>query len=433
MAGMIVPVLAIAAIAAMMLGKKKKPGETPAMSDIEGADKQMGALYSRLMDPTKTNLTELTEGARILQGNGYHEWAGNLYAKISSIQAQAQTTAQSAGAAQAAAVEAQEAAKKAGELKAEAAKKEWEQAAGGRPSDNVLTETYLAAMKPDMADVGQLQYAAAVLQAYGKTNEAAQVRAKIAKLQADGTADAGTKVDAVKPGGQPVVLDETGIGTTPATIEAGDEDEGGREETSEATPAEEEPPALAQEETTPQADPIGTIKLARNLIAAEESSNWKTSLQPDIKSWQTKAGLTSDGKFGPKSALRMGEEVGILPRVRYWSKTGGTKSQQLERYRSDLNALADKLEAKDPKMQAHASALRISAVNEDGAGYPASPKKDSDATARAKRAAETVAETEGDAAEAAKLKELLKLGPQGLAEYYASRQAKREEATREFG
>jgi hypothetical protein len=129
----------------------------------------------------------------------------------------------------------------------------------------------------------------------------------------------------------------------------------------------------------------------------------------------------------------MGEEVGILPRVRYWSKTGGTKTQQLEKYRSNLNALADQLEAKNPKMQAHASALRISAVNEDGGGYPAAPKKDSDATARAKKAAETVAETEGDAAEAAKLKELLKLGPQGLAEYYAQRQTKREEATREFG
>jgi hypothetical protein len=432
MAGMIVPVLAIAALAAMMLGKKKKSSGPPAMADID-ADKQMGALYSRLMDPTKTNITELTEGARLLQANGRHEWAGNIYAKISSLQAQAQTSAQSAGAAQAAAAEAQEAAKKAGELKAEAAKKEWEQAAGGRPSDEVLTETYLAAMKPDMADVGQLQYAAAVLQAYGKTNEAAQVRAKIAKLQAEGTADAGTNVDAVKPGGQPVVLDETGIGsTTPATIEAGDEDEGGRDEETPSTTADEIPP-LAQEETTAQADPIGTIRLARNMIAAEESSNWKTALQPDIKSWQTRAGLSSDGKFGPKSALRMGEEVGILPRVRYWSKTGGTKTQQLEKYRSNLNALADQLEAKNPKMQAHASALRISAVNEDGGGYPAAPKKDSDATARAKKAAETVAETEGDAAEAAKLKELLKLGPQGLAEYYAQRQTKREEATREFG
>ena len=434
---LVLPVLvAIGVVIAAVSGSKKKKKtttppptatgtESPPMSAIEGVDAQMAALYARLMDPTKTNLVELEQGAAVLKGNDRNEWAGNVYSKISSLRAQEANDAQAAGAAQAAAAAAAAAAKAAGEAKAEAAKKEWEQAAGGRPSDEQLTATYLAALAPDMTDIGQMQYAIAVLQAYGRSNEAAQIQAKIVKLQAEGTADLGTAVATTKPGGQPVVLDE-GAGTTPATIEASDEDDGGADEEETPVAVATTPSPLAAEETKAEADPIGTIKLARNLIAAETSSNWKTALQSDISSWQGRAGLTADGLFGPKSGLRMGEEVGILPRVRYWSKTGGTKDQQLAKYRSDLNDLADQLEAKDPKMAAHSAALRISAVNEDARGYPARPAKDTDAVTRANQAAEAAAGTEGNSEELAKLKELLKLGPTGLAEYYQRQQAAKE-------
>lgn len=416
--GFLVPLLAIGTLIAIAAGGKKKKAtgdQPPAMSDIEGAGAQMATLYSRLMDPSKTNLVELEQGANLLQANGHPDWAGNVYSKISSLKAQQSAAAQGQGAAQAAAVEAQEAAKKAGAAKAEAAKQSWEQAAGGRPDDATLTATYQAAMSPGMTDVGQMQYAVAVLRAYGHENEAAQIEARIVKLQNENKADLGTEVATKAPTGQPVVLNDR-----PASIEPGDEDSGGAEE---EDASEAEPTELTKAETAPEADPIGTIRLARNLKAAEETSNWKTALQPDVQSWQSRAGLTADGKFGPKSALRMGEEVGILPRVRYWSNSGGTKEQQVSRYRSDLNALADRIEAKGPEYRLHAAGLRVSAAQEDGRGFPSRPAKDPNATANAKLAADAVAATEGEPSELAKMKELLKLGPEGLKEYYEQRQA----------
>jgi len=405
--------------------KKKKPDEETPMSEIEGADAQMAALYARLMDPAKTNIVELEQGAAILRGNGHNDWAGNVYSKISSLRATEAAQAASASAAAAATAQAQEAARAAGDAKADAAKAEWEQAYGGRPSEDMLAKTYTAAMDPSLTDVGQLQYAAAVLQAYGKPNEAAQVRARIAKLEADGTASTATDVSVKTPSGTPVVVVDTRTSPSPmpSTVEPTDEDTGSEaaeEPTPTMTPPA-EPPPLADEETKPAADPIGTIRLARQMISAETKSNWKTSLKPEITSWQRRASLTADGLFGPKSALRMGEEVGILPRVRYWSKTGGTKQQQLDRYRADLNALADRLEA-DPKMRAHANALRISASAETGQGYPATTTANPAATKQADAAAGVASsEIDKDA-----LRELLKLGPEALADYYA-RQAEAKE------
>jgi hypothetical protein len=404
--------------AAAASGKKKKPREEePPMHEIEGADQQMAALYARLMDPAKTNIVELEQGAAILRGNGHNDWAGNVYSKISSLRATEAAQAASASAAAAATAQAQEAARAAGDAKAEASKAEWEQAYGGRPSEEMLAKTYTSAMDPSLTDVGQLQYAAAVLQAYGKTNEAAQVRARIAKLESEGTASTATDVAVTKPGGTPVVVVDTSTSTAPipSTVEAEDEDTGTEaEDEPEPIPAPPaKPPPLAEEETKPIADPIGTIKLARKMIAAETRSNWKTALKPEITSWQSRAGLTADGLFGPKSALRMGEEVGILPRVRYWSKTGGTKQQQVDRYRADLNALADRFES-DPKMRAHANALRISASAETGQGYPASTQANPTATKEADAAAGVASsEIDKDA-----LRELLKLGPEALADYY---------------
>lgn len=425
-AGALIPILALVTIGIAAATRKKKPApatgpEAPPMHEIEGADEQMAALYARLMDPTKTNIVELEQGARLLQGNGYPEWAGNIYSKISSLRAAEQIKAQGEAAAKAAAEAAAEAARAAGEAKAEAARKEWEQAYGGRPSDEMLTKTFLAAMDPSLTDIGQLTYAAAVLQAYGKTNEAAQVRARIAKLQAEGTADAGTSVDRTVPGGTAVVLDE-GSGPKPATIEPADEDLGTEEPDEEEVEPTAPPPAIAEEETKPPADPIGTIRLARNLIAQEEKSNWKTALQPEVQSWQARAELVTDGKFGPNSAVRMGEEVGILPKIRYWSATGGTKETQLAKYRSRLHALADSLEAKDPKLRAHANALRISASSETGQGYPSAPAKIPDSTKNAELASDVVS-TDIDKAE---LAQLLKLGPEGMADYYARQQAAKE-------
>jgi hypothetical protein len=106
------------------------------------------------------------------------------------------------------------------------------------------------------------------------------------------------------------------------------------------------------------------------MINAESSKNWKTALSNDIKVWQAVMGLTADGKFGPKSALAMATEVGILPLIRYWASTGGSQSQQLSAYRDALNTLATSVAAKNP---AQSIALRSSAAYEGAQGYSTSP------------------------------------------------------------
>lgn len=88
--------LGLAALAAS--GSKKKeaapppPTPTPTPEEGEAPDavsKQLSALYSTLMTPGKTNLPELMQGASILKGNGYDEWAANVLDKASKLQAAA--------------------------------------------------------------------------------------------------------------------------------------------------------------------------------------------------------------------------------------------------------------------------------------------------------------------------------------------------------
>lgn len=129
-------------------------------------------------------------------------------------------------------------------------------------------------------------------------------------------------------------------------------------------------PAIAVTEIAPDVDPVGTVALARLLIARESGSGWKSALQPEVKAWQKAAGLGQDGKFGPGSALRMGEEVGILPRVRYWPLGEWRKDVALADYRAKVNALAGRIE---PINSTHAAALRQSALAETGQGWPSSP------------------------------------------------------------
>lgn len=128
-----------------------------------------------------------------------------------------------------------------------------------------------------------------------------------------------------------------------------------------------------QAEQHPQLDPNGTIVLAQNMINAEGASGWKTALSTAISDWQKIMKLTADGKFGPKSAVKMAEEVAVLPLVRYYASTGGSQSQQVAAYRTQLLALATQLEA-HPDGVAHAKGLRSSAAYETGLGYAVSPK-----------------------------------------------------------
>jgi hypothetical protein len=267
--------------------------------------------------------------------------------------------------------------------RAKAQQAAYTQATGGPPTSAQLEQTYQTAMSSDMKDPAQLQWASALLRANGRTAQANEVdtkRQSIMIATGQATATAGGVVPTAPPvavvtpetpaasepggirGATPVLVSTPAPAPAPAAAPAPPA----------ATPPAPVPTPLQTAETQPQADPNGTIGLARDLIGVESQSGWKTALQPNVQVWQSKVSLTADGKFGPKSGLRMADEVGVLPLVRYWSATGGTKDKQLAAYRSSLIAKAQAFEG-TAATKPHGVALEQSAVHETGQGYPASP------------------------------------------------------------
>jgi len=130
-------------------------------------------------------------------------------------------------------------------------------------------------------------------------------------------------------------------------------------------------PSITTAELDPTLDKYGTIALARVLLDEQTKPNWKYVSQA-VKDWQSKVGLTADGKFGPGAALRMAQEVGALPWVRYWPVGSASKQAAVSDYRGRLKAYALSIA---PKNEAHAAALIISADRESGQGWPTAPAK----------------------------------------------------------
>jgi len=296
--------------------------------------------------------------------------------------------------------------------KAKAQQAAYTQATGGPPSSEELTKVYQTAMSADMKDPNQLQWAAALLRANGRTAQANDVQTKIQGLQLmTGQAQATPQgviptVPTAAPNATVVVSPPAsqepggfaGTGTTQPTVatqvaqasvpqiqtaiqQAGQAAQGilttltggtAPAATGPATPAQEIPTPIQTAETKAENDPNGTIALARQMLDVESKSGWKTALSTQIQIWQNKVGITGDGKFGPKSALQMAVEVGALPLIRYWAATGGTKEKQLADYRSKLIAFAKTLEA-NTATKPHGLALELSAAREQGQGYPTSP------------------------------------------------------------
>lgn len=136
-----------------------------------------------------------------------------------------------------------------------------------------------------------------------------------------------------------------------------------------------EPPApLAVAETTPQADPNGTVALARLMIVREGHPGWKEDLQPEISVWQERVGLKPDGKFGVLSAAKMAEEVGVLPLVRYW--TAGKhwdKASALKDYKAQIGSTIASLKELLPESAAHIAALEESMKREQAQALAKNP------------------------------------------------------------
>ena len=130
-------------------------------------------------------------------------------------------------------------------------------------------------------------------------------------------------------------------------------------------------PPLVVAEVEPAADPNGTVALAQAMKAEEESSGWKY-VSDALKEWQRRVGRKVDGKFGTGDALRMAQEVGNVPLIRYWPLNGKPLATLLPAYREQLRVLAASLKASAPQ---HAAGLLLSALNETGQGWPKSSVK----------------------------------------------------------
>ncbi|UCC72323.1 MAG: hypothetical protein JSV86_18445 [Gemmatimonadota bacterium] len=368
MAASIVPLLLVAGGVALMLGAKKKAKKiTPTIP----ADRLIRETYEKAMSPEVTDLAYLARVRDWLRRQGREDLAGNIASKIASIEAGI------------AAREAAEARQRAAERRA------WEVEQKQPPlSKAKADELFRTVMSPGFeGGIPQAEFALSLIRLYGTPQQVAALTRRIAEMKA-----AEEPIEVKAPTPEPEVRIPPGeIPTERETPEPFEP----QPPTAKFPPAEpapplakelpeepkrpppaapppEVPPPLAEEEVQPPADPNGTIALARTMINRESTSGWKTALQPQIQSWQSRVGLTPDGKFGPKSLLRMGREVGILPRVRYFPRGSPSKEIAVKRVRRDLFTLAANLDEAGKKE--HAAAIRLSAEQEKGQGWPTRPK-----------------------------------------------------------
>lgn len=112
--------------------------------------------------------------------------------------------------------------------------------------------------------------------------------------------------------------------------------------------------------------PDDTAELLRTLLNREATSSWKRN-EPELTVWQRSRGLTADGKFGPGSALRMAQETGLLPIVRFWPKGSVKEKGAVEEYAAALLSIARN--AEEPRK----AQLKAAAGREQGQGFGRNP------------------------------------------------------------
>jgi hypothetical protein len=169
-------------------------------------------------------------------------------------------------------------------------------------------------VKPDAGDTPAVDDAAAEEEQMAAVDEAFPVE------EAAGTDPGGNDIEAdiaeaeavVKPGEAVVISEEGTVGIVPETAV----------------------PPVSEEDLN-----ADTLDLLEALLAAEHLANWQDHHKLDVKLWQGSQGLVADGLAGPKTILKIAEQVGVAPIVRYWPKgqwKGGPAHLQLIR---DLDAL----------------------------------------------------------------------------------------------
>lgn len=103
-----------------------------------------------------------------------------------------------------------------------------------------------------------------------------------------------------------------------------------------------EPPPVTPPPTPTSLQPT-TAAMLKEFLSREQAPGWKEASRDStaLKAWQTAAGTTPDGKFGPGSAKRLALETGLLPIIRFWPAAAGTNPKgALDRFRNDLATLA---------------------------------------------------------------------------------------------
>lgn len=126
------------------------------------------------------------------------------------------------------------------------------------------------------------------------------------------------------------------------------------------------PPAAIPSPPTPAIEqpslvPGDTAALAALMLSEEGTTRWKRKY-PELGAWQAARGLVVDQSFGPGSALRMAQEIGTVPIVRFWPR-GTVPQTALEPYRNSLLTLAG--QAPEPRK----AQLIMSANREQGQGF----------------------------------------------------------------
>jgi hypothetical protein len=120
------------------------------------------------------------------------------------------------------------------------------------------------------------------------------------------------------------------------------------------------PPAHTAE--LPTAAPQDTVTMVQRLLAQEASPNWKKA-DPVLQAWQKSRGLVADGKFGPGTALRVADEIGTIPLIRFWPKGTYPEGNWIRDYQAELIAKAN--QSPSPRKEQ----LLASAEREQGQGF----------------------------------------------------------------